>query len=201
MIKKIRERIKKPLDPHFHDDFGLGVANTLMALAAGGSVAHTTVTGIGERAGNCPTEDVVLALLTMYGIDIGIKTEKFYGLSKLVRELSHTEIPSNRGIVGERLLNVESGIVAAWVRRCRDKHPLELGPFVPSLVGQDPVQIVIGKSSGVDTVVEYLEKIGADASQQQKEAMVQKIKDASIKKKGLLTIEEFKEIYNAVVHG
>ncbi len=201
LIKKIRERIKKPLEPHFHDDFGLGVANTLMALAAGSSVAHTTVTGIGERAGNCPMEDVVLALLTMYGIDIGIKTEKFFSLSKLVRELSKTEIPGNRGIVGERLLNVESGIVAAWVRRCRDKHPLELGPFVPSLVGQNPVQIVIGKSSGVDTVVEYLEKIGADASQEQKEAMVQKIKDAAIKKKRLLSVEEFKQIYDSVVHG
>jgi isopropylmalate/homocitrate/citramalate synthase len=172
-----------------------------MALAAGGSVAHTTVTGIGERAGNCAMEDVVLALLTMYGIDIGIKTEKFFGLSKLVRELSKTEIPSNRGIVGERLLNVESGIVAAWVRRCREQNPLELGPFVPSLVGQHPVEIVIGKSSGVDTVAEYLEKLGVKASQEQKEAMVQKIKEASIKKKGLLTIEEFKDIYNSVVHG
>jgi isopropylmalate/homocitrate/citramalate synthase len=201
LLKRIRERIKKPLEPHFHDDFGLGVANTLMALAAGGSVAHTTVTGIGERAGNCAMEDVVLALLTMYGIDIGIKTEKFFGLSKLVRELSKTEIPSNRGIVGERLLNVESGIVAAWVRRCREQNPLELGPFVPSLVGQHPVEIVIGKSSGVDTVAEYLEKLGVKASQEQKEAMVQKIKEASIKKKGLLTIEEFKDIYNSVVHG
>ena len=112
LIKKIRERIKKPLEPHFHDDFGLGAANTLMALAAGCSVAHTTVTGIGERAGNAGMEELVLALLTMYGIDIGIKTEKFFSLSKLVRELSRTQVPSNRPIVGETLMNVESGIVA-----------------------------------------------------------------------------------------
>ena len=78
---------------------------------------------------------------------------------------------------------------------------MELGPFVPSLVGQHPVEIVIGKSSGVDTVVEYLEKLGVEASQEQKEAMVQKIKEASIKKKGLLTIEELKDIYNSVEHG
>lgn len=200
LVKRIQQRIKKPLEPHFHDDFGLGVANTLMALAAGGSVAHTTITGIGERAGNTAMEDVVLALLTMYGIDIGIKTEKFYSLSRLVRELSKTEIPSNRGIVGERLLNVESGIVASWVRRCREQNPLELGPFVPSLVGQLPIQIVMGKSSGVDTVAEFLEKIGADASQEQREAMVQKIKEAAIKKKGLLSMEEFRDIYDRVVH-
>ena len=201
LIKRIRERVKKPLEPHFHDDFGMGVANTLMALACGCTVAHTTVTGIGERAGNAAMEELVLALLTMYGIDIGIKTEKFCALSKLVRELSGTQIPSNRPIVGETLLNVESGIVASWVRRCRDESPLELGPFVPSLVGQQPIELVMGKSSGVDSVAEWLEKMKADASPEQREAIVLKVKDASIKKKGLLTQEEFKKIYDSVVHG
>ncbi len=201
LIKQIKKRIKKPLEPHFHDDFGIGVANTLMALAAGCSVAHTTVTGIGERAGNCAMEELVLALLTMYGIDIGIKTEKFYELSKLVRELSRTTIPSNRPIVGETLLEVESGIVTSWVRRCRDENPLELGPFVPSLVGQVPVSIVMGKSSGIDSVAEWLEKTGMDASQQQREAIVLKVKEASMKKKGLLNEKEFKKIVKEIVHG
>jgi isopropylmalate/homocitrate/citramalate synthase len=201
LIKKVRERVKKPLEPHFHDDFGMGVANTLIALACGCTVAHTTVTGIGERAGNAAMEELVLALLTMYGIDIGIKTEQFYSLSKLVRELSHTTIPSNRPIVGETLLNVESGIVASWVRRCRAENPLELGPFLPSLVGQNPVEIVMGKSSGIDCVAEWLERINADASLEQREAIVQKVKQASIEKKGLLNEEEFKKIYEGVVHG
>lgn len=201
LIKKIRERVKKPLEPHFHDDFGLGVANTLIALSCGCSVAHTTVTGIGERAGNAAMEELVLALLTMYGIDIGIKTEKFYSLSKLVRELSGTIIPANRPIVGETLLQVESGIVASWVRRCREQHPLELGPFVPSLVGQKPIAIVMGKKSGVDSVAEWLERFGADASPEQKEAIVLKVKEASLKKKGLLTEKEFQDIAKQVIHG
>lgn len=201
LIKKIRERVKKPLEPHFHDDFGLGVANTLIALSCGCSVAHTTVTGIGERAGNAAMEELVLALLTMYGIDIGIKTEKFYSLSKLVRELSGTIIPANRPIVGETLLQVESGIVASWVRRCREQHPLELGPFVPSLVGQKPIAIVMGKKSGVDSVAEWLERFGADASPEQKEAVVLKVKEASLKKKGLLTEKEFQDIVKQVIHG
>lgn len=201
LIKRVQERVKKPLEPHFHDDFGMGVANTLMALACGCTVAHTTVTGIGERAGNAAMEELVLALLTMYGIDIGIKTEKFYSLSKLVRELSNTQIPSNRPIVGETLMDVESGIVTSWVRRCRDENPLELGPFVPSLVGQRPIEIVMGKSSGIDSVAEWLEKIGGDASQEQREAIVLKVKEASIKKKGLLTEQEFKKIFDQVAHG
>lgn len=201
LIKKIRERVKKPLEPHFHDDFGLGVANTLIALSCGCSVAHTTVTGIGERAGNAAMEELVLALLTMYGMDIGIKTEKFYSLSKLVRDLSGTTIPANRPIVGETLLNVESGIVASWVRRCREEHPLELGPFVPALVGQKPIAIVMGKKSGVDSVAEWLEKMDADASPEQREAIVLKVKEASLKKKGLLTEKEFQDIVKQVIHG
>jgi len=139
--------------------------------------------------------------LTMYGINIGIKTEKFFTLSKLVRELSRTQIPSNRPIVGENLLNVESGIVTSWVRRCRDEQPLELGPFVPSLVGQRPIEIVMGKGSGVDNVADWLARIGADASQEQREAIVLKVKETSINKKGLLTEEEFKKIFDSVVHG
>jgi isopropylmalate/homocitrate/citramalate synthase len=201
LIKMIQKRVKKPLEPHFHDDFGLGVANTLIALSCGCKVAHTTVTGIGERAGNAAMEELVLALLTMYGIDMGIKTEKFFALSQLVRELSRTQIPSNRPIVGETLLNVESGIVASWVRHCRDENPLELGPFVPSLVGQRAIEIVMGKSSGVDSVADWMEKMKLDASQEQREAIVLKVKEASIRKKGLLTEEEFKKIFDSLVHG
>ena len=76
MVKKIKSVIDKPLEVHFHDDFGLGAANTIMALSAGAEVAHTSITGIGERAGNTPYEDVALSLLTMYNIDTGIKFEK-----------------------------------------------------------------------------------------------------------------------------
>ena len=92
-------------------------------------------------------------------------------------------------------------VLASWVRRCRDENPLELGPFVPSLVGQRPVEIVMGKSSGVDSVAEWLERMNADASLEQREAIVLKVKEASIQKKGLLNEEEFKRIYESVVHG
>ena len=67
--RKIKENVKKPLEIHFHSDFGLGVANTLMAVLSGAEVLHTTIGGIGERCGNAPMEETVLALLTFYGID------------------------------------------------------------------------------------------------------------------------------------
>lgn len=199
LIKKTKERINKPLETHFHNDFGLGPANTLMALAAGAEVAHTTITGIGERAGNAAMEDTVLALLTMYNLDCGIKYEKLYDLAKMVRELSGTSIPANRGVVGDMLFNVESGIIASWVKNAYAEHPTEIVPFVPELVGQQPVQVVLGKNSGVDSINIWLDKIGVQANEDQVQQLVAAVKQKSLAKKGLLMREEFEDLVASVV--
>ena len=138
-MKKVIDRLKKPVEIHCHQDFGLGVANTVAALAAGASVAHTTITGLGERAGNVPMEDVVMSLLCLHGVDLGIKTEKFVEVSRFVMDLAKVTQPPNRPIVGDKLYEVESGIIAGWVRLARKDHPLEYIPFAPDLVGQKPV--------------------------------------------------------------
>ena len=100
-VRETQKRIKKPLETHFHMDFGMGVANTIIALAAGASVVHSTISGIGERAGNAPTEDTLISLLTMYGVDTGIKTEQLTKLSRYVRKIAKLAMPANRQIVGD----------------------------------------------------------------------------------------------------
>ncbi len=199
LIGKIRERIQKPLEPHFHDDFGMGIANTMMALACGGSVAHTTVLGVGERAGNAAMESVVLALLTMYGRDIGIKTEKIYELSQIVREITQAQIPTNRSAVGDRIFHIESGIVTSWFEQCGSEHRLELMPFLPSLVGQPDPQVVMGKCSGIDSVKKWLADAGLVIDDEQKQMeLVQKVKESAISKKRLLTRDEFSDLAKEV---
>src|ERR1700693_4059661 len=186
-VKKVIERLKKPVEIHCHQDFGLGVANTIAALIAGASVAHTTVTGLGERAGNVPMEDVVMALLCLYGIDLGIHTEKLCEVSRFVLERAKVTIPPNRPIVGDKLYEVESGIIAGWVRLARENHPLEYVPFAPDLVGQKPVSIVLGKNSGPPSIDEWCEKLGVKASEEERMAMLQLVKAKSFEKKDLLT--------------
>ena len=199
LIGKIRERIQKPLEPHFHDDFGMGIANTMMALACGGSVAHTTVLGVGERAGNAAMESVVLALLTMYGRDIGIKTEKIYELSQIVREITQAQIPTNRSAVGDRIFHIESGIVTSWFEQCGSEHRLELMPFLPSLVGQPDPQVVMGKCSGIDSVKKWLADAGLVIDDEQKQMeLVQKVKESAISNKRLLTRDEFFDLAKEV---
>jgi isopropylmalate/homocitrate/citramalate synthase len=199
VVKKVIERLKKPVEIHCHQDFGLGVANTLAALAAGSSVAHTTVTGLGERAGNVPMEDVVMALLCLHGVDLGIRTEKFCEVSRFVMDLARVTQPPNRPIVGDKLYEVESGIIAGWVRAARDEQPLEFVPFAADLVGQKPVSIVLGKNSGPPSIAEWCEKLGIDASEEQRMAMVQAVKAKSFEKKDLLTTDEFRAIVDQVL--
>src|SRR5579863_4227044 len=192
VVKKAIERLKKPLEIHCHQDFGLGVANTLAALQAGASVAQTTITGLGERAGNVPMEDVVMSLLCLYGIDLGINTELLCETSRFVLDLAKVSVPPNRPIVGDKLYEVESGIIAGWIRMARKEHPLEFVPFAPELVGQKPVSIVLGKNSGPPSIEEWCEKLGIKASEEERMALLQAVKAKSFEKKDLLTADEFK---------
>ena len=199
LMRRIRDRIDKPLEPHFHDDFSCGVSNTIMALASGGNVAHTTVTGIGERAGNTPMEELIMALLTTYGVDLGIDTKQFKDLSDVVCRYAEHRIPSNRPIVGERLYEIESGIIASWVAMTGDENFLSIDPYRAELVGQRPPAVVMGKNSGIDNVGAWLKKLGLEANEDQRQAMVNKVKEVALEKKGLLDEEEFRGIYEEVV--
>ena len=199
VVKKVVKRLKKPVEIHCHQDFGLGVANTIYALAAGASVAHVTITGLGERAGNVPLEDTVLALKCMYGVDLGIKTEKFCEVSKMVLDMAKVTIPGNRPIVGDMLYQIESGIVAGFFRKARDKHPLEYVPFAPELVGQRPVGVVLGKNSGMPSMQEWCEKLKVNANEDQMMEMLLQTKEKSFEKKDLLTEDEFKAIVDRVM--
>ena len=196
-VRQTRERLGVPLETHFHMDFGLGVANTLIAVAEGVEVIQTTVTGIGERAGNTPMEETVLALLTMYGLDAGIRTERFFDLSKLVMELAQVSQPSNRPVVGERLYNVESGIISTWVRNVGDELQ-ESFPYRPELVGQPAPALVLGKGSGLDSVAAALDRVGRTASTEQMQSILDEVKDRSLAVKGLVDDDAFVEIVDQV---
>ncbi|MEW6082276.1 MAG: pyruvate carboxyltransferase [Bacillota bacterium] len=192
LIRKVKERIDKPVEVHFHDDFGMGSANTVLALAAGAEVAHTTITAIGERAGNAAYEDVALTLLTMYGVDLGLKCEKMYELSRMVREMSGLSLRQNRAIVGDMIYKIESGIIAGWYKNCGHDQPLELCPIHWDLVGHQAPEVVLGKNSGADSIIVWLSRLGLSASEEQVQELVQKVKKLAYEKHGLVTASEFR---------
>jgi isopropylmalate/homocitrate/citramalate synthase len=192
--KRAKERVDKPLEIHFHSDFGLGVANTIMAVLVGAEVIHSTVTGIGERAGNAPMEETVLALLTMYGIDVGIDYGKINELSKLVREVSGTQIPASRPFIGDGAYSIESGIVTGWFRNVFEKDPTTVFPVRPEFVGHEKPKIVMGKKSGLDSIAVWSQKLGIELTEDEALAVLGRVKLRSHDLKRALTEKEFREI-------
>ncbi|MEK7243282.1 MAG: pyruvate carboxyltransferase, partial [Thermodesulfobacteriota bacterium] len=199
--RKVKERVSKPIEVHFHSDFGMGVANTIMAVLSGAEVIHSTVGGIGERCGNAPMEETAMALLTMYGIDVGINFSKINELSKLVMELSGLEVPPPRPFVGEKAYTVESGIVTGWYRNAYKEHPTTVFPVRPEFVGHAAPEIIMGKKSGVDNIMVWAEKLGLEIAEEKRMDVLNRIKRRSNDFKRVLTEREFSEIVAQVKAG
>jgi len=198
-VREVKKRINKRLEAHFHQDFGMGVANTIMALAEGVEVMHTTVLGVGERAGNTPMEETVMALLTMYGINIGLDYSKLTPLADLVQKITGVAVPSNKPVVGKQLYQIESGIIASWYKNCGEKYATELFPVRWNFVGQAAPVVVMGKGSGIDSVKMWLETLGFEASDEEATKMTAAVKAYSLKTKKLLTEAEFRKIAEDVL--
>jgi len=196
--KKVKERVTTPIEIHFHSDFGLGVANTINAVLAGAEVIHSTVLGIGERAGNTPMEETVLALLTMYGIDVGLDYSKLNELSKLVQELSGTQIPSSRPFIGDGAYTIESGIVTGWFKNVFEKDPTTVFPVHPDFVGHDHPRIVMGKKSGLDNIAIWTKKLGIELNEDEAMDVLMAVKLKSHDLKRVLTEEEFMGVVEEV---
>jgi isopropylmalate/homocitrate/citramalate synthase len=193
-VRSVKKRIDSRLEAHFHMDFGMGVANTVMALAEGVEVIHSTVLGLGERAGNVPMEETVMALLTMYGVDTGIKYDKLKKLADLVQEISGHPVPGNRPVVGDNLFNVESGIIATWFKNCGIEHQTELFPYRPEVVGREPGKIVMGKGSGIDSVKDWLENNQIKADDDQAMDVLMAVKMWGLEHKRLMSNDEFRKL-------
>ncbi len=194
LVRRVKERIKKPVELHFHDDFGLASANSIMGLAAGADVVHTTISAAGERAGNASYEDIAMALLTMYGVDLGLNYSQIYPLSKLFRSMVDFPVRKNRGIVGDDIFRIESGIVSGWFQNTKDTNPLLVSPYLPELIGHNPTEIVLGKHSGAPSIDYCLEKRNVELSREDKDSLLSKVKQKAYQNNGLLTEQDFDEL-------
>ncbi len=160
------------LSVHCHNDFGMGVANTLAAVEAGVEVPHTTINGIGERAGNAPFEETVVALEALYRHPTGIKLDRLPELSALVEELSGVPVAVNKPIVGPNAFRHESGIHTDGIL----KHTLTYEPIQPEMVGGHR-SFVFGKHTGAAAVRDRLRAQGITLPDERVMAIVQAIKE------------------------
>lgn len=145
-----------PVSCHCHNDFGLAVANTLAAIKGGACEFHSTVNGIGERAGNTSFEETVVGINRLLpDFDTDIKINQIYNISKLVARLTGVYIQPNKAIVGENAFAHESGIHSDGII----KNASTYEPMTPELVGRSR-RFVVGKHMGTHGLDNRLKELG-----------------------------------------
>ncbi|MDP3672840.1 MAG: homocitrate synthase [Telluria sp.] len=170
-IRTLRGAVDIEIEIHAHNDLGLATANTLAAIRAGATHASTTVNGLGERAGNAPLEEVVMALRHLHGVDAAIDTRGLSAISQLVASASGRPVAANKSIVGEAVFTHESGIHVDGLL----KHAANYEHFSPAELGRQH-RTVLGKHSGSHAVKDAYARLGIVLSNDEARRMLDKIR-------------------------
>lgn len=196
LTRWIGEWVPVPLAIHCHNDFGLGLANSLAGLKAGATRVHASINCLGERAGNVDLAEVIMTLQLLYGIDLGVRTELLTETARLVEALSGYDLPLTKPITGERIFVRESGGVVQQLVTL----PAAVEPYPPELVGLAR-DVVLGKKSGRYSIQHVLDRLGLEASDEEIDRALAEVKQRSNTRHGLIDDAEFREILSAVRQG
>ncbi|MBV8878188.1 MAG: 2-isopropylmalate synthase, partial [Gammaproteobacteria bacterium] len=172
------------LSVHCHDDLGMAVANSLTAVVAGARQIECTMNGIGERAGNCSLEEVVMALKTraaFFHVTTGVHTSRLYPTSRLVSSITGMPIPRNKAVVGENAFAHESGIHQHGML----KNPSTYEILRPEDVGLSRSHLVLGKHSGRHAFRERVQALGFELDEPELNRVFEEFKALADKKKEL----------------
>ena len=147
------------LSAHCHNDLGMAVANTLAAVANGARQVEVAVNGIGERAGNCALEEIVMALKTrddLYGVHTGVDTTRLVATSRLLSAITRSPVVRNKAIVGVNAFAHEAGIHQHGM--LRDSRTYEI--MRPEDVGFEGTRLVLGKHSARHAIAQRAQALG-----------------------------------------
>ena len=185
-----------PLEFHGHNDLGMAVGNTIAAIESGARCASVTINGLGERAGNAPLEEVVMALRVSCRVDCGIDTRGFSALSQQVAEASGRTLPANKPVTGERAFLHESGIHCAGLLRDRATYE----PFSSGEVGRAASEFLLGRHSGSSSLASACERLGVHLNPAQQRVLLEKIRRAAHNGKGAINENHLRALIREVQH-
>jgi 2-isopropylmalate synthase len=186
MIAGIRKNVRgiehAVISVHCHDDLGLATSNTLAGLRAGARQCEVTMNGIGERAGNCSLEEVVMALRTrprVFGLRTGIDTTQLVRASRLVSTCTGIVVQPNKAIVGANAFAHESGIHQDGMLKHEETYEI----MRPETVGAGQTELVLGKHSGRHALGARLALLGMPVEGGALDRAFQRFKQVADKKK------------------
>ncbi len=165
-IRTLRERIpnsdKAIWSVHCHNDLGMAVANSLAGVQIGGArQVECTINGLGERAGNCSLEEIVMAVKTRkdyFGLELGIDTKHILASSRMVSQTTGFVVQPNKAVVGANAFAHASGIHQDGVLKARDTYEIMRAEDV----GWGSNKIVLGKLSGRNAFKQRLQDLGVE---------------------------------------
>jgi 2-isopropylmalate synthase len=184
LIENVKSLGKTVLSVHCHDDLGMAVANSLAAVKAGARQIECTINGIGERAGNCALEEVVMALHTRgdyFGLATGVDTRRLYPTSRLVSSITGMHVPRNKAVVGDNAFAHEAGIHQHGML----KHASTYEIMTPGDVGISRSNLVLGKHSGRHAFRDRVEQLGFDLGEEELNRAFAEFKKLADRKKEL----------------
>ena len=189
MFRLVRERVPGvrgvTLSAHCHNDFGLAVANSLVAVSNGVRQVECTVNGIGERAGNAALEEIVMALRTRkgtFGYDTNINAEEIYRSSHLLSTLTGMTVQRNKAIVGANAFSHEAGIHQDGMLKSRITYEI----MTPQSVGIKHSTLVLGKHSGRHALKQRYTELGYELSAEELEQAYKSFCAVADQKKDIL---------------
>lgn len=182
LISPLQKGLKTPLEIHAHNDLGMATANALVAARTGVTAVDTTVIGLGERAGNTPLEEIIMALKLNMGIDTSVRLSMMKELAETVSLAARRPIAQNKCVVGAGIFTHESGIHVDGVR----KNPVTYEPFHPELVGAKR-RFIIGKHSGPKAVFLRLKELGISLESGTADQILKSIRQVAASQKGGIT--------------
>lgn len=189
-IDLLKKTTDMQIEIHAHDDFGLATANSLAAVRAGATHVNTTVNGLGERAGNAPLEEVVMALRHLHNIDTGVDMYFYHDLSNMVAQASGRSVAVNKSIVGSAVFTHEAGIHVDGLL----KNPLNYQPFDPAEIGMAH-SMVLGKHSGASAVIKAYADIGIALSRGEAQGILAKVREFAYRTKHSPQQDDLQQIY------
>ena len=195
LTRKLREWVNVPIMAHCHNDFGMATACTLGSVKAGAEYAHVTLNGLGEKTGNADVSETAIAA-TLYGVPHNIDMKKLYQGAKLAEKLSGIPLSPLKPVVGENVFKRESGVAVAQLIT----SPPSVEGYSPELVGRER-EVLLGKKSGKKSVEYKLEQLGLTTTPDQVSDILMKVKELGMKKKGLVSDDEFRGITEEIVAG
>jgi 2-isopropylmalate synthase len=197
--KNVRGIDKVRLSVHCHDDLGLAVANSLSAVANGARQVECTINGIGERAGNCALEEVVMALKTReshFKCRTNIITTRLYPTSRIVSSITGVAVPRNKAIVGENAFAHESGIHQHGMLKNAQTYEI----MRPEDVGLLRSSLVLGKHSGRHAFRDRVKSLGFELDEAELNRVFEGFKALADRKKELFDGDIEALVLNAAGH-